>query len=222
MKAVNLEKLLPQDIPAGERILWHGRPRWVGLARRAYRGDFVAAYFLALTAWNVVSAARDSGLSAAAFAAAKTLGVGAAALTLIALLSFALRSHHALCADLAPPGAEGRRGAADLHQSAVQTDRLRRGARLQRRNRRHSGRTLHEPARRLFRPVAACATFPFRPPPAFAALDRQCGPRGRHAEPRPEGSRRPNGRRRGAEPRASSGARTPDRWRFPGGRRRED
>ena len=89
MKAVNLEKLLPQDIPAGERILWHGRPRWVSLARRAYRGDLIAAYFLALTTWNVVSAARDSGLSAAALVATKTLGAGTAALTLIALLSFA-------------------------------------------------------------------------------------------------------------------------------------
>ena len=89
MKAVNLEKLLPEDIPAGERILWHGRPRWISLARRAYRGDFVAAYFVALTFWNVVSFGPSSGWSGTAFIAAKTLGIGAGALALIALLSFA-------------------------------------------------------------------------------------------------------------------------------------
>ena len=88
MKAVNLEKLLPHDIPAGERILWHGRPRWISLARRAYRADFVVVYFAALTVWNVYSAAGDSGWGAAARVAAKTLGIGAAALALVALLSY--------------------------------------------------------------------------------------------------------------------------------------
>ncbi len=88
MKAVNLEKLLPHDIPAGERILWHGRPRWVSLARRAYRADLVILYFAALTIWNVYSAAGDSGWDAAARVAAKTLGLGAAALALVALLSY--------------------------------------------------------------------------------------------------------------------------------------
>jgi hypothetical protein len=88
MKAVNLEKLLPHDIPAGERILWHGRPRWVSLARRAYRADLVILYFAGLTIWNVYSAARDSGWDAAARVAAKTLGLGAAALALVALLSY--------------------------------------------------------------------------------------------------------------------------------------
>ena len=61
MKAVNLEKLLPHDIPAGEKILWHGRPRWISLTRRAYRADFVIVYFAALTVWNVYSAAGDLG-----------------------------------------------------------------------------------------------------------------------------------------------------------------
>ena len=88
MNAVNLEKLLPHDIPAGERILWHGRPRWISLARRAYRADFVIVYFAALTIWNVYSAAGDSGWAAAARVAAKTVGIGAAAVALVALLSY--------------------------------------------------------------------------------------------------------------------------------------
>ncbi len=87
MKAVSLEKLLPADIPPGERVLWHGRPQWVSLARRAFRADFIAAYFVALTAWSIWSAS-EAGLSAAVIAGGKTLGLGAAALVLIALLSF--------------------------------------------------------------------------------------------------------------------------------------
>jgi Bacterial PH domain len=89
MKAVNLEKLLPGDIPQGEKILWHGRPHWVSLARRAYRADFVAAYFVALTVWNCVSVGRTSGYTAAGLVGAKTLGIGAAALALLALLAYA-------------------------------------------------------------------------------------------------------------------------------------
>jgi hypothetical protein len=89
MRAVNLEKLLPGDIPRGEKILWHGRPRWVSLARRAYRADFVAAYFVALTVWNCSSVGRDSGWFAAGVVGAETLGIGAAALALLALLAFA-------------------------------------------------------------------------------------------------------------------------------------
>ena len=64
MKAVNLEKLLPADIPAGERILWHGRPEWMSLARRAFRADFVAGYFGLMTLWNFASIAADFGWQA--------------------------------------------------------------------------------------------------------------------------------------------------------------
>jgi Bacterial PH domain len=88
MKAVNLEKLLPGDIPQGEKILWHGRPRWVSLARRAYRSDFVVAYFVALTVWNCVSVGRDTGWIAASVIGAKTLGIGGAALALLAVLAY--------------------------------------------------------------------------------------------------------------------------------------
>jgi hypothetical protein len=87
MKAVSLEKLLPADVPEGEQILWHGRPQWVSLTRRAYRADFIAAYFVALTVWSVSSSA-EPGWSAAALAGLKSLGVGAAALAIVAVLAF--------------------------------------------------------------------------------------------------------------------------------------
>jgi hypothetical protein len=82
MKAVNLELLLPADIPAGERILWHGRPQWFSLGRRAFRADFVAGYFALTALANFALAASDS-LQDAMLAAAKTLGAGALALGLL-------------------------------------------------------------------------------------------------------------------------------------------
>jgi hypothetical protein len=88
VKTINLEKLLPEDIPPGERILWHGRPNWIALFRGAYRADLVAAYFLLLATWNAIDAA-SVGLDAAAIAGARTLAIGLAALALLALLAFA-------------------------------------------------------------------------------------------------------------------------------------
>jgi hypothetical protein len=88
MKAINLEKMLPADIPPGEKILWFGRPEPVSFWRRAYRADWVAGYFMLLAAWNCASSAIDSGAVAATIVTFKTLGLGAAALALLALLAW--------------------------------------------------------------------------------------------------------------------------------------
>jgi hypothetical protein len=88
MRAVNLEKLLPADIPQGEQVLWHGRPNWVSLARRAFRADFVAAYFVAMTVWNFASISHDAGFAAGALAAAKTALGGLAAIALLGFLAW--------------------------------------------------------------------------------------------------------------------------------------
>jgi hypothetical protein len=88
VKTVNLEKLLPEDIPPGERILWHGRPNWISLFRGAYRADLVAAYFLVLAVWNALDA-WSAGVDASLIAAARALGIGLAALMLLAILAWA-------------------------------------------------------------------------------------------------------------------------------------
>jgi hypothetical protein len=87
VKAVNLEKLLPEDIPQGERILWHGRPSWIALYRRAYRADLVAGYFAILATWNAIEA-TSAGVAASFIAAARALAIGLAALALLALLAW--------------------------------------------------------------------------------------------------------------------------------------
>ena len=176
MKAVNLEKLLPADIPAGERILWHGRPSWLSLARRAYRGDFVAAYFVALGIWNLASAAASGDPGAVAATGLKTSALAVAALALLGFLGYAsarstlyvvttkrlvLKVGIALPIFINVPFAK--------IASAG-------GAGLRRRNRRRSRRTRPERARRLFRALAARATVPLRAP-ATALSDASRTPR---------------------------------------------
>ncbi len=88
MKTVNLEKLLPADIPQGERVLWHGRPEWVSLARRAYRVDFIAAYFAAMTAWNFGYGVYLGGAYDGALSGLKTALSGLAAVALLGLIAW--------------------------------------------------------------------------------------------------------------------------------------
>ena len=88
MKTVNLEKLLPADIPPGERVLWFGRPDAKSLWRKAYRADWVMIWFAALTVWSFLSALADEGASSAVLAALRSLGFGAASLALLGFLAW--------------------------------------------------------------------------------------------------------------------------------------
>jgi len=88
MRAVNLEKLLPADIPPGERVLWFGRPEPTSLWRRAYRADLVGAWFVLMTIWNFASLAASDGALAGLVSALRTLGFGAAALGILVALAW--------------------------------------------------------------------------------------------------------------------------------------
>ncbi len=48
-------KGLPEELPAGEEILWQGSSDWWALARHAFHIGLVAAYFIALMSWQVGS-----------------------------------------------------------------------------------------------------------------------------------------------------------------------
>jgi hypothetical protein len=54
-----LHELLPEPLPAGERILWRGSPVWLGLARGAFRIWYVAGYFAVLALWRAVALRAD-------------------------------------------------------------------------------------------------------------------------------------------------------------------
>lgn len=77
---------LPEPLPAGERLLWQGVPRWQTLARRAFHTPKLAIYFAVLITWRAASALSDG--SAIMTAAESALGLLLLAVAALALLSF--------------------------------------------------------------------------------------------------------------------------------------
>jgi Bacterial PH domain len=59
---------LPEELPAGERILWQGSPDWRVLARRVFHTRKVAVYFAAMLVWRFVSTMSDTQDATAALA----------------------------------------------------------------------------------------------------------------------------------------------------------
>ena len=82
---------LPEELPAGERMLWQGSPSWRALAVRALHARKVGAYFALLAAWHVVEASGGgAGFLEAVRGALWLLVLGAAAVGVLALLAWAL------------------------------------------------------------------------------------------------------------------------------------
>lgn len=88
MKVLNLEKMLPADLPPGEQVVWFGRPDAVSLWRRAYRADLVTTYFAALALWNFFSSAPGVEPIPALVKGVTTLGLGAGALAILFGLAY--------------------------------------------------------------------------------------------------------------------------------------
>ncbi len=75
---------LPEPLPAGETLLWQGKPQWRSLAIRALHARKVAIYFLVLMIWSAAEALlQNQGTSAALFAAAGQLALGVLATALL-------------------------------------------------------------------------------------------------------------------------------------------
>ncbi len=91
MKVLNLEKMLPADLPAGEEIVWFGRPDATSLWRRAFRADLVATYFAALAIWSFFASAplAEAGPWPALYQALVNLGAGVAVLAILGALAYA-------------------------------------------------------------------------------------------------------------------------------------
>ena len=82
---------LPEELPAGERLLWQGSPSWRALALRALHVRKVGIYFLLLAAWHVIDVSRDGVAPADAVTGALWLVVlGAVAIAVLAVLAAAL------------------------------------------------------------------------------------------------------------------------------------
>lgn len=52
---------LPEDLPAGERVVWQGAPSWTSLAVHAFHVRKVAVYLLVLIGINAYAAWTESG-----------------------------------------------------------------------------------------------------------------------------------------------------------------
>lgn len=91
MSEIEIEPVpgLPQALPAGEQVLWQGRPSWRGLARRTFHLPWLAAYFAVLCAARaLVTAQQGRGLGGALWAGLSLVPLAALCLGLLALLSW--------------------------------------------------------------------------------------------------------------------------------------
>ncbi len=80
---------LPEALPAGEHLLWQGRPEWKSLARRSFHVVKVAVWFLLLMAWHLLDVAADGAPLASALPAIGVLALqGAGGVALLSLLAW--------------------------------------------------------------------------------------------------------------------------------------
>lgn len=79
---------LPEQLPAGEHILWQGRPATWALAREALNLSWVAGYFVLLAFWRVAASSVDQSWAGALPLAIPFLLLGAVACGIILLIAW--------------------------------------------------------------------------------------------------------------------------------------
>ncbi len=80
---------LPAHLPPGETLLWQGEPAYKAMALRVFHVRKVAIYFGLLVLWRLVIALQDGmALPAAASSALPLIGLGAAAVAILAGIAF--------------------------------------------------------------------------------------------------------------------------------------
>ena len=80
---------LPEKLPAGERILWQGAPRWQHLAIDAYLARLLGGYFALLLLWRVANGLTSGEpLPRVLQASAGLFVLAVAAVALLTLLAY--------------------------------------------------------------------------------------------------------------------------------------
>ncbi len=80
---------LNEPLPAGERVLWQGAPRWKSLAVHAFHVRKLSVYFALILALRAAGVLADGGTTAqAANAALWLLPLAIAALSLVTLIAY--------------------------------------------------------------------------------------------------------------------------------------
>jgi hypothetical protein len=80
---------LPERLPAGEEMLWQGRPDTGALAREAYGIRWIAGYFALIVLWRATIGYGDAGISGALAFGLPYVGLAVAGLAIVYLLAFA-------------------------------------------------------------------------------------------------------------------------------------
>ena len=80
---------LPERPPAGEDILWQGRPSVWALAVEAFGLYWIAGYFVALALWRASTGASDGGFGMALAIGLPHLAVGVLVCAVVWLLAYA-------------------------------------------------------------------------------------------------------------------------------------
>lgn len=77
------------DLPAGETVLWRGKPDWRHLALDAFHAPWIALYFVGIGTWHLATTLHDGGTRAGALAAASSVVVPLViSLSLVSLLAW--------------------------------------------------------------------------------------------------------------------------------------
>lgn len=83
---------MDEPLPAGERLLWQGAPRWQSLARHALHVRKVALYFAVLAGWKfAASLGEGAGGTTALVGAAWLLALGAAAIGVLTAIAWGMQ-----------------------------------------------------------------------------------------------------------------------------------
>lgn len=82
-------EVVAADLPAGERVLWRGKPDWRHLALDAFHAPVIALYFVGIGTWHLATTLHDGGTRAQALDAASAVVVPlAVALSLVVVLAW--------------------------------------------------------------------------------------------------------------------------------------
>lgn len=78
---------LPENLPAGESILWQGQPQWWELAKDALSLYWVAGYFVFLFGWRTIGGAATESWMTSATTASFFLVLGAIVCVLLMIVA---------------------------------------------------------------------------------------------------------------------------------------
>ncbi len=79
---------LPERPPAGEAVLWQGRPDTLALAREAFKLNWIMGYFAVVVLWRASVGSIDGGLAGALAFGLPYVGLAALAAAVILLLAW--------------------------------------------------------------------------------------------------------------------------------------